>query len=111
MAKPHDRVRKALSKTGDSKGKLHSHSVKYERADNGGIHAHVERHTSSGPHHTEHHVLNGPDEAAEHLQEHLGDQPPIGGATPPDSAEPPEAAAGGAPAGAGGGAPAPGMGM
>ena len=105
MAKTHDAVRKALGKT---KGKLHSHSVKYSRAANGGLHAEVERHTSGGHHHTEHHVLASPEDAGEHLQEHMGDQPPIGGQTPPDSVEPPEAAAGGAPP-AGAGAPAPGM--
>jgi hypothetical protein len=95
---------------GKKKGeKLHSHSVKYERADNGGLHAHVERHTAAGHHHTEHHVLASTDDAAEHLQEHMGDQPSIGEAAPPQEAE----SAGGADAGAGaaaGGAagPAPG---
>lgn len=103
----HEKVKKAL---GGKSNKLHTHSVKYSRADNGGIHAHVERHTASGPHHSEHHVLASPEDAAEHLQEHMGDQPPIGGVTPPAEAQPP---AGGADAGAGadlGGGAAPGAG-
>src|SRR3974390_1403615 len=109
MAKTHDSVRKAMGKNGHDKGKLHTHSVKYERADNGGLHAHVERHTSAGPHHTEHHVLGSADDAAEHLMQHMGDQPGMGEQAPPESAEPPEAAAGGA--GGLGAGPAPGMGM
>lgn len=101
MAK-HESVKKALG--GGNKNKLHTHSVKYSRADNGGLHAHVERHTSSGHHHDEHHVLASPEDAAEHLQEHMGDQPAIGGATPPDSVEPPGGADAGAGAAPGGGA-------
>lgn len=84
MAK--ESVKKALG--GKKAGKLHSHSVRYERADNGGLHAHVERHTSAGHHHTEHHVLASPEDAAEHLQEHLGDQPPVGQGTPPQEVDP-----------------------
>jgi hypothetical protein len=103
MTKTADSVRKAL---GNKKGKLHTHSIKYSRADNGGLHAHVERHTAAGHHHDEHHVLNGPDEAAEHLQEHMGDQPNAGEGTPPEVApEMQDAAAGG-----GGGAPGAGAG-
>jgi len=78
-------VRKALK----SGRKLHTHAVRYSRADNGGIRAEVERHTKDGAHHhTEHHVLTGPDDAAQHLQEQMGDQPNIGqAAPPPDEAE------------------------
>jgi hypothetical protein len=102
MAKE-EKVKKAL---GGSKGeKLHSHSVKYHRADNGGLHAEVERHTKAGHHHTEHHVLASTDDAAEHLQEHMGDQPPIGDGSPPDSVEPPGGADAGAGMAAGGAAP------
>lgn len=99
-----DKVKKALS--GGKSNRLHTHSVKYTRADNGGIHAHVERHTSSGHHHDEHHVLASTDDAADHLQDHMGDQPPIGGVTPPDQAQPAGGvgAGPGADAGGGGGA-------
>jgi hypothetical protein len=94
-------IKRALG--GKGTGKLHTHSVHYERADNGGLHAHVARHTSDGAHHhTEHHVLADPEDAVAHMQEHLGDQPAIG-AAPPD-------AGGGAPGGdgaAGGGEPEP----
>lgn len=96
-------IKKALSgKRGkEEKGrKLHTHAVRYERAHNGGFHAHVERHTDEGPHHTEHHVLANADDAAQHLQDHLGDQPAAGELTPPQEAAPEEAMAG---AGAGGG--------
>jgi len=108
MAK-HSGVKKALGGK-DGKNKLHTHSVKYTRADNGGLHAHVERHSSSGHHHDEHHVLSSPEDAAEHLQEHLGDQPEIGGATPPQEIEAPGGGADAGPGAAAGGAAAPGAG-
>jgi len=88
-------IKKALGgKRGKSEGgkKLHTHSVKYERAHNGGFHAHVERHTDKGPHHTEHHVLANADDAAAHLQEHMGDQAEMGEQESPQSVEPPEGA-------------------
>jgi len=88
--------------------KLHTHAVTYERADNGGLHARVERHTKEGHHHTEHHVLSSPDDAMEHLQEHLGDQPQIGGGSPPDQAPAPAPGGGQDMMGAMGGGPAPG---
>lgn len=91
-----DSAKKALG--GAKKNKLHTHSVKYSRADNGGLHAHVERHTSEGHHHDEHHVLASPDDAAEHLAEHLGDQPAAGQLAPPQ--EVPEAPNDGGGAGA-----------
>lgn len=105
MAK-HEAVKRALG----GKSKLHTHSIKYSRADNGGLHAHVERHTSEGHHHDEHHVLASPEDAAEHLQEHMGDQPAIGEATPPESVEPPGGADAGAAAGGPGGPPGAGAG-
>lgn len=85
-------------KNGLKKGsgrKLHTHAVRYERADNGGIHAKVERHTSEGHHHTEDHVLADADDAAAHLQEHMGDQPAMGEGQPPEEAPGPEAEMGG----------------
>lgn len=82
-------IKRALGGKGGEK--LHTHSIRYERAHNGGFHAHVEKHTASGEHHhTEHHVLAGPADAAEHMQENMGDQPNIGQA-------PPDAGAGGSP--------------
>lgn len=73
--------------------KLHTHQVTYKRADNGGLHAHVERHTKQGHHHTEHHVLANKNDAAQHLLEHMSDQPEIGAGAPPEVA-PPEASEG-----------------
>jgi hypothetical protein len=58
--------------------KEHTHSVKYERADNGGLHAHVERKHEDGTTHHEHHVLMSAEDAGDHLQEHMGDQPDAG---------------------------------
>jgi len=85
-------VRKALK----SGRKLHTHAVRYSRADNGGIRAEVERHTKDGAHHhTEQHVLTGPDDAAQHLQEQMGDQPGIGQGVPEQEvSEAPDADAG-----------------
>lgn len=104
-------IKQALGGKGGKK--LHTHSVHYERAANGGFHAHVARHTSDGAHHhTEHHVLLSPEDAVAHLQEHLGNQPAAGEGEPPEEA--PEMAASGADAGGtpgGGGAPALGAGM
>jgi hypothetical protein len=91
-------IHEALSGEGEGKkkGKPHTHSIHYERADNGGYHARVEKRHKDGTHHsTEHHVLMGKDDAAEHLMEHLGDQPDAG--QPPqgaDGAQPPDAQAG-----------------
>jgi hypothetical protein len=92
---PDHEIRRALSGKHKGKGeKLHTHAVKYERAHNGGLHAHVERHTEDGAHHhTEHHVLANTEDAAEHLQEHMGDHPAMGElesapTTPPPQGEP-----------------------
>jgi hypothetical protein len=95
-----EKVKKALKK---GARKLHTHEVSYKRADNGGIHAKVERHTKEGHHHTENHVLANFDDAQQHFQEHMGDQPQAGGQPPMAEAPPPQMA--GADAGAGGGAP------
>lgn len=105
-------IKKALGgKHGKGEGrKLHTHAVKYERAHNGGFHAHVERHTDEGPHHTEHHVLANADDAAAHLQEHMGDQAEMGEQESPQSVAPPEPEGGAEMAGAGAG-PGPGAGM
>lgn len=99
----HD-IAKALGRKG---GKTHTHAVRYERAHNGGFHAHVEKHHEDGSHsHDEHHVLMSPEDAASHMEEHMGDQPPVGGGAEPEeeageaggaAAPPPQgAAAGGA---------------
>jgi hypothetical protein len=103
---PEREIKRALGGKRKHEGgrKLHTHSVKYERAHNGGFHAHVERHTDEGPHHTEHHVLANADDAAAHLQEHMGDQAEMGEQESPQSVEPPEPEEAGA--GGGGGAPA-----
>ncbi len=102
-------IKKALgSKNGGRK--LHTHGVHYERAGNGGVIAHVHRHTGApggdhSHHHTEEHVLSDPAAAAEHLQEHMGDQPAAGEMEPQaEAAPPPEMAAAG-----GGAPPQPGM--
>jgi hypothetical protein len=97
-------VKKALGgkkKGGKSKGeKLHTRRLEYERADNGGVHATVHRHTGAGPHHIEHHVLPDMAAAQAHLQDNMGDQPPAGGmqmaqaAPPPPEPEGDEGAAG-----------------
>jgi hypothetical protein len=114
MAKEHEAARKALGgKEGHEKGaKLHTHGVHYERAGNGGLIAHVHRHTGMpggehAHHHTEEHVLPDADAAQEHLEEHMGDQPAAGEVEPQASAAPPQDPA--AMAGGGGGAAAAGM--
>ena len=96
--------------------KLHTDEVAYKRADNGGIHARVERHTKEGGHHhTEHHVLADFDDAQKHFQENMGDQPAAGDQPPQQQTEPdPQMAAAGAAGaqggdGGGGGAAMPGM--
>lgn len=86
-----EKVKHALTKGGR---KLHTHEVTYKRADNGGIHAKVERHTKQGHHHTEHHVLANMEDAQQHFSEHMGDQPEAG-ATPSPAEAPPEMAEGG----------------
>ena len=94
MAEEH--VKYALKK---GARKLHSHEVSYSRADNGGLHARVERHTKDGHHHTEHHVLSNKEDAARHLLEHMSDQPEVGGGMPAQQVEgepEPEMAAAGA---------------
>ena len=95
-----EKVKHALAK---GARKLHSHEVTYTRADNGGIHAKVERHTKQGHHHTEKHVLGSFDDAQQHFAEHMGDQPEAG-ATPSPAEAPEEMAEGAAPGanGAGG---------
>lgn len=93
--------------------KTHTHSVHYERAHNGGFHAHVTKHHEDGSHsHDEHHVLMSPEDAKEHLEEHMGDQPAVGGSEGPEEAAEGEGAGAGpgpgaAMAGAGAGAPPP----
>lgn len=105
MAREHE-VRKALGGKGGKKegAKLHTHGVHYERASNGGIIAHVHRHTGTPggdhtPHHTEEHVLPDAATAQDHMQENLGDQPAAGEMQPQQAAAPPPdpAAGGGAP--------------
>lgn len=97
---------------GSKPKKTHVHRVEYERADNGGFHAKVHVHHAEAPHehvHTVHHVLPNAEAAADHLQEHMGDQPAAGEA-PDDGtggAEPEPEAAGMAGGAAGG--PTPGM--
>lgn len=106
MAKEHE-VKKALGAKGERKGaKLHTDGVTYRRAHNGGIRAEVHRHTGtpggadSTHHHTEQHILPDLESSQEHMQEHLGDQPPAGEMEPQQTAAPPDPeAAGGAAAG------------
>jgi hypothetical protein len=95
MAKEHE-VRKALGGGKKEGAKLHTHSVHYERAHNGGVIAHVRRHTGTpggadhAHHHTEEHVLPDVESAQEHMQEHMGDQPAAGEMEPQQTAAPPE---------------------
>lgn len=82
--------------------KLHTHEVTYRRADNGGIHAKVQRHTKEGHHHSEDHVLANFDDAQKHFQEQMGDQPEAGAQPPQQQTEPdPQMAAAGAAGGQG----------
>jgi hypothetical protein len=98
-----ERLQGALSDGGEKKkGKPHVHSVNYERADNGGFHATVEKRHKDGTHHsTEHHVLMSKKDAAAHLLENMGNQPDAGAPPPGADDQPPEDAAapdqGGAP--------------
>jgi len=90
--KEHEAVKRALDGKGEGKKKVHTHGVHYERADNGGVRAHVHKHFGEGPHseghsHTEEHVLPDMDAAKEHLEEHMGDQPATGEMEPPEQAE------------------------
>ena len=103
MAKEHE-IKKALGggKGGKHEGpKLHTHELHYKRAGNGGVIAHVHRHTGTpggadhAPHHVEEHVLPDVEAAQEHMQEHMGDQPPAGDMESAQAAPPPEAAGGG----------------
>lgn len=104
-----EKVKNALKRGGR---KLHTHSVSYSRADNGGLHAKVERHTKEGHHHTEDHVLASKEDAAQHLLDHMSDQPPVGGGAPPEQAEPEgEEAMAGAPGAGGASGPMPPPGM
>lgn len=112
-----DAVHEALGKTGEKpkKPKLHAHKIEYERAHNGGYHAHVHMHEKGAehPHHIEHHVLPTRDDVHGHMDELMGDHPDYEGQEEPEEAEagapgggaPP---AGGPPAG-GGAAPEPEM--
>jgi hypothetical protein len=104
MGKTHEAVKHGLSgrKNGKGeKGKLHTHGVHYERAHNGGVIAHVHRHTAEGLHHSEEHVLPDMDAAHAHLDEHMGDQPGAGevqsaAQVPPQEPEGDEGGGGGA---------------
>lgn len=86
-----EKVKRALN--GKAARKLHTNEVTYKRADNGGIHASVQRHTKTGHHHTEHHVLSNFEDAQQHFAEHMGDQPEAGAQPSPEEA--PEMAEGG----------------
>lgn len=82
MAAEHEKLMAALG--GKKKGPTHTHGVHYERADNGGYMAHVHKHHGKGPHseglsHVEEHVVPDAESAQAHLDEHMGDQPPVGG--------------------------------
>jgi hypothetical protein len=103
-----DKVKHALKK---GARKLHTHEVTYRRADNGGIHAKVARHTKEGHHHTEDHVLANFGDAQKHFQENLGDQPDAGAMPPQQEAPAPPDQMAGAGADAGGGAMPPPQGM
>ncbi|HTH42911.1 MAG TPA: hypothetical protein VL498_07085 [Terracidiphilus sp.] len=103
MAKEHE-IKKALGgkKEGKREGpKLHTHGVHYERAGNGGVIAHVHRHTGTpgsdhAPHHMEEHVLPDVEAAQEHMQEHMGDQPAAGEMESQEAAPAPPEQGGGA---------------
>jgi hypothetical protein len=91
---------KAALGGGKKKGHTHTHGVHYERASNGGYIAHVHKHHGKGPHseghsHSEEHVLPDAEAAQAHLEEHMGDQPPVG-AGPGEEAPEGEPAQGGA---------------
>lgn len=81
----HEKVMAALG--GGKKGKTHTHGVHYERAANGGYIAHVHKHHGKGPHseglsHVEDHALPDAESAQAHFDEHMGDQPGVGGGMP-----------------------------
>jgi hypothetical protein len=102
------RVHEALGGKGKKK-ETHTHGVHYERADNGGVRAHVTKHHGKGPHseghsHTEEHVLPDVESMQAHMQEHMGDQPAAGEMEPPAE----QAAEGAQPGGAEPGAAMPG---
>jgi hypothetical protein len=103
MAEKHEAIKKAL---GEHKaGKTHTHGVHYERAANGGYIAHVHKHRGPGPHseghsHSEEHVLPDKDAMAEHMEEHMGDQPAAGEMAPPEEPQNPAEQGAGGPAGA-----------
>lgn len=87
-----EKVSKALEGKKRGKKHVHTHAVEYRRADNGGFHAKVEKHHGKGPHseghsHTETHVLPDADAMQEHMQEHMGDQPPAGEMPEPQPAQ------------------------
>lgn len=96
----HKKVSQALDgKKKSESRKTHTHGVHYERADNGGIRAHVHKHFGAGPHseghsHTEEHVLANHEDAQEHFDDHMGDQPEAGEMQPPEPAEQEQAGAG-----------------
>ena len=103
MAKE-EKVKHALGgkerKEEEREKKTHTHGVHYERADNGGVRAHVHVHHGEGPRseghsHTEEHVLPDMEAAGEHLQEHMGDQPATGEMPPPEATLAPGAETGG----------------
>ena len=85
---------------GKKKGPTHTHGVHYERAANGGHIAHVHKHHGKGPHsegfsHTEEHVLPDNEAMHAHMDEHMGDQPAVGGGAGEEApeGEPPEGGA------------------
>lgn len=93
-------VRKALGGKG-GKSKTHTHGVHYERADNGGYRAHVTKHHGAGPHseghsHTEEHILPDKEAMMDHMDQHMGDQPPAGEMEPPQEAQMDQGGGGGA---------------
>jgi hypothetical protein len=103
MAEKHEGAKKALGAKHDREKekseheggeKLHTHGVHYERAGNGGVIAHVHRHTGKpgvdhAHHHTEEHVLPDTEAAQAHLDEHMGDQPAAGEMEPAQATAPP----------------------
>lgn len=103
-------IRKALGGK-QHKGKTHTHGVHYERASNGGYVAHVHKHHGAGPHsegfsHTEEHALPDKEAAAEHFDEHMGDQPGFGEEMPAQPQQDEAGGGGGDMAGMAGGAAA-----
>ena len=83
-----EKVKQALGggHHGEHEPETETHELHYKRADNGGFHVHVSKRAKATHehHHSETHVLPDIEAAKEHLEQHMGDQPPAGEAEPDD---------------------------